>query len=53
MAVWLAGALSSDRLISFLNPLKNDPAHFKLYQEGVLEEERICDLVAKMVKWSD
>jgi hypothetical protein len=53
MAVWLAGALSSDRLISFLNPLKNDTAHFKLYQEGVLVEVRICDLVAKLVKRSD
>jgi hypothetical protein len=53
MAAWIAGALPSDRTISFLNPLKNDTAHFKLYQEGVLEEMRICDLVAKLVKRSD
>ena len=53
MATWVAGALPSDRLISFLHPLKNDTAHFKLYQEGVLEEVRICDLVAKLVKRSD
>ena len=53
MAAWVAGALPSDRRISFLHPLKNDTAHFKLYQEGVLEEVRICDLVAKLVKRSD
>jgi len=53
MAVWIAGALISGRPISFLNPLKNDTAHFKLYQEGVLEEMRICDLMAKIVKRSD
>jgi hypothetical protein len=53
MAAWVAGALPSDRTISFLNSLKNDTAGFKLYQEGVLEEMRICDLVAKLVKRSD
>jgi hypothetical protein len=53
MAAWIAGALSFDRTISFLNPLKNDTERFKLYQEGVLEEVRICDLVAKLVKRSD
>ena len=52
-AAWIAGALPFDRTISFLNPLKNDTAHFKLYQEGVLEEVRICDLVAKLVKRCD
>lgn len=50
MAAWVAGALPSDRTIAFLNALKNDPAHFKLYREGVLVEMRICDLVAKIVK---
>ena len=49
MAAWIAGALPLDRTSSFLNPLKNDTARFKLYQEGVLEEVRICDLVAKLV----
>jgi hypothetical protein len=53
MAAWIAGALPSDRTLSFLNPLKNDTASFKLYQEGILEEVRICDLVAKLVKRSD
>jgi hypothetical protein len=53
MAAWVAGALPFDRTLSFLNPLKNDTSHFKLYQEGVLEEMRICDLVAKLVKRLD
>ena len=53
MAAWIAGALPSDRTLSFLNPLKNDTASFKLYQEGILEEVRICDLAAKRVKRSD
>jgi hypothetical protein len=53
MAAWVAGALPFDRTISFLNPLKNDTAHFKLYREGVLEEMRICDLIAKLLKRSD
>ncbi|MEN8760736.1 MAG: DVU0298 family protein [Desulfobacterales bacterium] len=53
MAAWIAGALPFDRTISFLKPLENDTAHFKRYQEGVLEEVRICDLVAKLVKRSD
>jgi len=52
-AAWIAGALPFDRTISLLNPLKNDTAHFKLYQEGVLQEVRICDLVAKLVKRCD
>jgi hypothetical protein len=49
MAVWIAGALPLDRTISFLKPLKNDTACFRLYQDGALEEVRICDLVAKLV----
>jgi hypothetical protein len=53
MAAWVAGALPFDRTISFLNPLKNDTAHFKLYREGVLKEMRICDLIAKLLKRSD
>jgi hypothetical protein len=53
MAVWVAGALPSDRTISFLDPLKSDTAFFTLYQEGVLEKMRICDLVAKLVKRLD
>jgi hypothetical protein len=53
MAAWIAGALPFDRIISCLKSLKNDTAHFKLYQEGALEEVRICDLVAKLVKRSD
>jgi len=53
MAAWLSGALPSDRTLSFLNPLKNDTASFKLYLEGILEEVRICDLVAKLVKRLD
>jgi hypothetical protein len=53
MAAWIAGALPFDRSISLLNPLKNDTASFKLYQEGVLKEVRICDLVANLVKRSE
>ena len=53
MAAWIAGALPFDRTVSYLKPLKQDTAHFKLYQEGVLKEVRICDLVAKLVKRLD
>jgi hypothetical protein len=53
MAVWIAGALPLDRTISLLNPLKYDTAYFRLYQEGALEEVRVCDLVAKLVKRLD
>ena len=49
MAAWVAGALPGGRTISCLKSLKNDTAHFKLYQEGTLKEVRICDLVAKLV----
>jgi len=49
MAAWVAGALPSDVTLAFLNSIKNDTAVFKLYEEGVLEEWRICDLVARLI----
>ncbi|MFZ0131300.1 MAG: DVU0298 family protein [Desulfobacterales bacterium] len=52
MAVWVAGALPPGDMISIPDTLKNDTAVFTLYRQGVLEEVRICELVAKLVERS-
>jgi hypothetical protein len=47
-AAWAAAALPSSQTISYLNTLREDPAVFTLYQDGVLKKWRICDLVDKL-----